>query len=851
MPDLDKVDDASGHGIGLKRARARRTGTVLAGKVLAGKVLAGTTAALLASTALAGAETARGVGEAVRLLAAHEWAMFGLNIGIVVFAVVTGIGLLRNRARAAEDTLAARQEINRLKLALDRANALLTLDQHVVVVWGEGDEPEISGDAASLVDAAAPHRVLAFGTWLAADKAVELERAVELLRHAGTPFKLELVTVDGRPVEAEGRPIGGRAVLRLRLMAGLREELVRLRAEHDGFVQRTETVLAFLADLPMPAWIRDADGRLTWVNEAYARATDSADGTAAVAKGAELLEPADRAEAARCRGAHEPFLRRVNAISAGARRVFDTIERPGARGAAGLAVDVTELEAMRTHFAVEMETHKRTLDQLATAVAIYDANKRLVFHNEAFRLLWDLDPAFLHQEPTDGDVLDKLRERRKLPEQSNFREWKKSLHTVYEAIDTEPRSHEWLLPNGRYLRVVQNPDPAGGVTYVFEDQTRRLQLETQVAALGKVQRETLDHLDEAVAVFGSDGRLSLHNRAFGQLWEIDQSLLESRPHIDQIANLCIPYLRDAGAWPEIKTAVAAIDAKRQPRSFRFDRNDGAVLDAVTAPLPDGATLVTFRNVTNMVMVERALTERNEALEAAEKIRNDFVHHVSYQLRTPLTTIIGFAQVLDDAAVGPLNNKQREYLGYIGVSSTALLSIINDVLDLATIDAGVMRLDLGEVDIRAAMQTAADAVQDRLAEGQVRLELRVARDIGAFRADGQRIRQVLFNLLSNAIGFSARGGLVVLDATREGDQIVFKVRDQGAGIAPEHLGRIFDRFETRTTGSHHRGAGLGLAIVQSFVALHKGHVSVESTPGQGTQVKVTLPADLGDYSKAAE
>ena len=204
MPDLDKVDDASGHGIGLKRARARRAGTVLAGKVLAG-----TTAALLASTALAGAETARGVGEAVRLLAAHEWAMFGLNIGIVVFAVVTGIGLLRNRARAAEDTLAARQEINRLKLALDRANALLTLDQHVVVVWGEGDEPEISGDAASLVDAAAPHRVLAFGTWLAADKAVELERAVELLRHAGTPFKLELVTVDGRPVEVEGRPIGG------------------------------------------------------------------------------------------------------------------------------------------------------------------------------------------------------------------------------------------------------------------------------------------------------------------------------------------------------------------------------------------------------------------------------------------------------------------------------------------------------------------------------------------------------------------------------------------------------------------------------------------------------------------
>ena len=276
-----------------------------------------------------------------------------------------------------------------------------------------------------------------------------------------------------------------------------------------------------------------------------------------------------------------------------------------------------------------------------------------------------------------------------------------------------------------------------------------------------------------------------------------------------------------------------------------------MLDAVTAPLPDGATLVTFRNVTDMVMVERALTERNEALEMAAKIRNDFVHHVSYQLRTPLTTIIGFAQVLDNDAVGALNDKQREYLGYIGASSASLLSIINDVLDLATIDAGVMQLELTDVDIRAAMQAAVDAVQDRLAENQTRVEMRCAKDIGSFRADAQRVRQVLFNLLSNAIGFSDKGGLVVIDASREGDEIVFKVRDQGQGIAPDLMNRIFDRFETRSTGTQHRGAGLGLSIVQSFVTLHKGHVSVDSTPGQGTLVKVTFPANLADYSKAAE
>ncbi|QCK85632.1 PAS domain-containing protein [Phreatobacter aquaticus] len=844
MPDLAKVDDASAQdmvpgGARLARRSARLIGT--------------TASALLCSTVLAGAaEHPISFSEALAAIAPHEWAAFGLHVGVVVFGVVTGIGLLRTKAQAITQGRRHREEIAGLKLALDRSNELLTLDPHVVVVWnGDAEEPSIWGDVSLVVELPAARSVLAFGSWLAVEKAQVLERAAERLRSSGTPFKLEFVTLQGRAVEAEGRPIGGRAVLRLRLVSGVRAELAQLRDEHDAVVRDTDAIRSFLSALPMPVWLRDAEGRLTWVNEAYASATETENGPHAVARGIELLEPADRTEAARLRAERSPFSRRVTAVSAGARRVFDAIERPAALGSAGLAIDVTELEAVRSELVVEMETHKRTLDQLATAVAIFDARKRLVFHNEAFRQLWGLDPAFLHQAPTDGDLLDRLREQRKLPEQPNFREWKASLHSVYQAVDTEPRIHEWPLPGGRFLRVVQNPDPAGGVTYVFDDLTQRLLLETQVAAFGKVQRETLDTLDEAVAVFGSDGRLTLHNRAFRMLWDLDQTVLDAKPHIDQIAGACLSFVKEPTAFSQIKGAVTGLNDQRRQQASRIERSDNSVLDAVTAPLPDGATLVTFRNVTDMVMVERALTERNEALEMAAKIRNDFVHHVSYQLRTPLTTIIGFAQVLDNDAVGALNDKQREYLGYIGASSASLLSIINDVLDLATIDAGVMQLELTDVDIRAAMQAAVDAVQDRLAENQTRVEMRCAKDIGSFRADAQRVRQVLFNLLSNAIGFSDKGGLVVIDASREGDEIVFKVRDQGQGIAPDLMNRIFDRFETRSTGTQHRGAGLGLSIVQSFVTLHKGHVSVDSTPGQGTLVKVTFPANLADYSKAAE
>ncbi len=843
MPGLEQVDDASGQASKPEPTRPGRCS----------RLLPATAAMLLATTALASAEEGMpGLADVLGTIRAHEWAAFGLNVGVVIFGVMTGIALLRTRARAAAATRRAREEINELRLAVDRHTELLTLDPHVIVVWGgDRDEPDIAGDTALFTDLPAPRRVLAFGSWLPADKAAELERAVDGLRVSGTPFRLDVVSQSGQPIEAEGRPIGGRAVLRLRLVSGVREELIKLRASHDALVRETEAVRSFLGAVSMPVWLRDAEGRITWANTAYAAATDASNGPQAVAAGTELLDPADRNEAARCRAARMPFARRVAAVAAGERRVFDVIEKPAGAGSAGMAVDVTELETVRSELSVEMETHKRTLDQLATAVAIFDAKKRLVFNNEAFRQLWDLEPAFLHQGPTDGDILDRLRERRLLPEQPNYREWKKTLHQVYEAVDTDPRILEWPLPDGRFLRVVQNPDPAGGVTYVFEDLTQRLQLETQVQALGRVQRETIDNLDEAVAVFGPDGRLSLSNRAFAALWDLDAAALGDRPRIDQVAALCMPFVRDGGVWAEIRAAVTALAYERRQHSVRIERNDGSVLDTITAPLPGGATLVTFRNVTNMVMVERALTERNEALESAAKLRNDFVHHVSYQLRTPLTTIIGFAQVLDDPSIGPLNDKQREYLGYIGASSASLLSIINDVLDLATIDAGVMQLELSEVDIRAAMQAAVDAVRDRLAENQLRIEMRVAKDIGLFRADAQRVRQVLFNLLSNAIGFSDRGGLVVLDAARVGEEIVFKVRDQGTGIAPDMVGRMFERFETRTTGTRHRGAGLGLSIVQSFVQLHRGRIEVESAPGSGTQVTVAFPAHLDDLSKAAE
>jgi signal transduction histidine kinase len=214
--------------------------------------------------------------------------------------------------------------------------------------------------------------------------------------------------------------------------------------------------------------------------------------------------------------------------------------------------------------------------------------------------------------------------------------------------------------------------------------------------------------------------------------------------------------------------------------------------------------------------------------------------VSYELRSPLTNIIGFAHFLGDASFGPLTDKQREYLGYITASTNALLAIINNILDLATIDAGAMRLDLGEVDIRASMDAAAEGVQDRLVKNGITLSIRADANIGSFSADERRLRQVLFNLLSNAIGFSPAGETVTLTAERRADAVVFSVSDRGRGIPPEAKDKVFEWFETDPRGSQHRGPGLGLTLVRSFVQLHGGSVSIDSGVGQGTTVTCVFP-----------
>ena len=454
--------------------------------------------------------------------------------------------------------------------------------------------------------------MLAFGTWLEPVTARRMEQAVDALRRDGRSFVMTLTTRAGRPMEAEGRAIAGRAVLRLRDVSGIEQELLDLAARHDQLLGDIETMRALLNSLPAPVWARDNAGELVFVNSAYAHAVEAGDPADAVARRLELLDQPGRADLARSRAAGETYVGRLPAIAAGGRRIFEVVDARGAAGSSGIAIDRTEVETMRSELARMVEAHRRVLDQLATGVAVFNVERKLTFYNAAYRSLFELDAAFLDQTPTDAAVLDTLRSRRKLPEEHDFRQWKQQLYEAYRAV--EPKEHMWHLPDGRTLRVVTTPNLEGGVTYLYDDVTERLDMHRRYDALIKVQSETLDHLSEAVAVFGSDGRVRLHNPAFQRMWKLSHDALEQRPHAEAVTAWCQALHDDNAVWRNLRASLTAID-NRESLVARIERRDGAVIDLATMPLSDGATLVTFQDRTDTVNVERALRERNEALEA--------------------------------------------------------------------------------------------------------------------------------------------------------------------------------------------------------------------------------------------
>jgi signal transduction histidine kinase len=631
---------------------------------------------------------------------------------------------------------------------------------------------------------------------------------------------------EGGLVAVEGRAAGALAWLRLSAAAG-----------EDSGLPTAPRFAAFLNARATPAWIAAADGSPVWVNAAWLQAVDAPSLDEAATRGAAFDKGADAlaSEAANL-GQRRETVRW--ATLAGKRAAFHVTAQPLEGGGVGVWTDdVTDLEELRELLKRNVEAHDETLNHIADAVAVFSQGKKLIFHNTAFAELWGLEPAWLAEQPSHGEILDRLRQRRRLPETVDYAKWKAAELNRYEQLAAGP-DEMWSLPAGRTLKVVRQPHPMGGLLLLFSDITDELNLTTQYNALIQVQQATLDKLSDAVTVFGSDGRLRLHNEAFGKFWQITPAQLEAAGDFEGVTELCIKKLHDRNFWTELKGRVADPDPQaRAPTTGEVRTSDGRIVVYQSRPLPDGATLVAFTDVTDTRKLESALAARETALADAERLKRDFVGNVSYELRTPLTTIIGYSELLERSG-DALPERLRGHASAVKSAATQLARSIDDVLDMAQIDADEMALDLEDVRVADLLDGAAARWADQALAANVKLIVEHPVDLGLIRGDARRLGQILEHLVENALGQTPAGGVVTIAARKALGEIQLQVSDTGRGIPFHVQAHIFDRFIGRERG----GPGLGLALVKALTELHGGWVALESEPGAGATFTCHLPED---------
>ncbi len=628
-----------------------------------------------------------------------------------------------------------------------------------------------------------------------------------------------------------------------RLRMSLQEKL----NESESQIKRLTRILD---EAPYPIWERDQELKLTYCNRSYAEAVEQPVETI-LANGAIELDKRLRQAAERVRDTSEIMTEDCHIVAKGNRQLFHVVQQPlfpmtgDSVRYAGYAYDISRQEAIDAELRRYKSAQGDMLESSNNAMVVYSADMKLQSYNNAFVRLWGLEESWLEEHPSYGDVLERMRENRLLPEQANFPAFKKQSLELFTRL-IKPQEEFYYLPDGRVLRVIIIPHALGGLMFTYEDVTDRLALERNYNTLIAVQRASLDNLHEGVAVFGEDGRLRLSNPEYANIWGVDSGWLERKPHVSEIIDRAESVLRTGDDWLTTREQLIGQITNREHLSGRLFRADDKVLDWRCVPLPDGAVLTAFYDVTDSIMVEQTLREKNEALEEADRVKTEFLASMSYELRSPLTSIMGFSEALGNRFCGELNDKQDEYIDAINQSSHKLMNLINDILDLASIEAGYLRLSLSAIQIPHFLESVIEMQEEHTRNAGLNLIIECPDDIGTLRGDEARLKQVMFNMLHNAVKYTGSGGTVTVGAEAKQlpdgqEAVALWVEDTGIGIPGEDQPFVFERFH-KAGGSrgHKSGAGLGLSMVKRFTELHGGQVSLDSDMGKGTRITCILP-----------
>ena len=682
------------------------------------------------------------------------------------------------------------------------------------------------------------------------DDASALSQEIAAAQRAGRSFALavrgegssRLLLVRGAPAGPVLAESGG-VVLWIFDATDSQSEIQALTSKVEQLRDALEALAGLVEAAPFPMWHRTPDMRLSLVNAAYVRAVDGANAADVIAQGIELVEAigglGPEAAAEQALSEDRAVERLVPATIDGERRTMRVVDVPlGEAGVAGFAMDQNELEQARVEHRRLEAAQRDLLDRLSAGVARFGPDRTLGFWNQPFMSLFGLDQEHLADHPVFERVLDRMREARRLPEHRDFPAWRAERRDWF--LSPDPREENWLLADGTHLRVYAQPLPDGGLLLIFEDRTEQVQLSSARDTLLRVRTATFDNLFESIGVFSSDGRLSLWNSRFRSIWDISEDLLAQHPRIDELLRAVQSRLAKPQQANLVRELVRAATVERKQRVGHVGFADGRIFEFAAIPLPDGNALFTMLDVTDSRRVEQVLRDRNEALEQADRVKTAFVTNMSYELRTPLTTIAGFAEMMSAGYAGDISDSAKEYVDGILQSTNRLAMLIDNVLDLTQGEAGTLPIDRAPVDLAALAKDCVARITGEASAKGIDLAVSLHETLGQVEGDSRRIGQALDHLLENAVCYSGRGARVLLHGDGSGDSARLVVSDNGPGISPQRRATIFDAAARAEQARSGEKAGIGLPLAKQLAEAHGGSLQLVSEQGQGTMAVIELP-----------
>ena len=776
-------------------------------------------------------------------------------IALVLAAWTVGAAIVVLRAnRSVKRAKAMRTSLKRMQTLLDVAPALPLL----VRVDGRIEASERLTRMLGL--SAMPRYLSELGAPAGNPKAGGLAQAqldqlwtkIQTTQKSAAPFRMAInlpgsqrsLALYGTLADPQVSP-GGAALVWVFDFTESHAEMARLRAAAARATGDFAALVGLIEAAPMPMWFRDADLKLQLVNQAYVDAVGAVSAAEVVQGQIELLEteegrsPADVARASlQSQNASE----RITASTIhGARRTLRVSDLPlGQEGVAGYAIDIEEQQQVEREFRAFREATRALIDQLSVGVALFDADERLTFANRPFRRLFSLtDDAVEAHTPFDR-FLAEARERRRTPEVRDFPEWRRE-RTQWFAL-RESVEEPWPLPGGTHLRVVAQPMPDGGLVLITEDRTESLALSAVRDTLLRTRTATLDSLFEALAIFAPDGSVQLWNRSFAGTWGLSSELLDQHPSADELLSAIGRNLVNPQEASLIGAAVRAATLDRREKEGRVELADGRTLRFAGIPLPDGNGLLTVLDITASQKAEQALRERAEALEEADAVKARFLANMSYEFRTPLTTIGGYAELLksgaasDPAAAG-------EYVDAILAAVERLTEQVENVLDLSQSEAGLLPIRKERLDVLDFLTALVREREAAIIAAGLSLDLKGRRG-RVIEADPRQMGRAMGNLLDNAVAHTPEGGRIVIEIKRAaegaGHGLEITIADNGRGMSSQELARAQGGLKPGGEGAPERRTGLGIPLARQLIAAHDGTLEIVSRKGAGTTAIIRLP-----------